>query len=238
MHLRQGVLHGGLVLVLFLGALAIPARAGMLGFPAARQRPRHFRIELAGDSFKEDLQDTRSAEATSGRALMTVVFGLTDWSEVFARFGVAEFNLDAALFNGSFGLAYGGGLRLRLLSSPLGVMGISGQYLRFTSDDDSSAGERVEGVWEEFDVAVGIGTKRLKVFEFYLGGAYHQSDVTLKLARTGARHTLGSEAPFRLFLGAHIYPLVDVPSGKFLVNVEARLVGETPQFTLGVQYAF
>ena len=49
---------------------------------------------------------------------------------------------------------------------------------------------------------------------------------------------LETDIPFRLLLGTHIFPLFDVPSGQFLVNIEARLIGETPQFTLGVQYAF
>jgi hypothetical protein len=238
MHLRPVMLCSSIWLTLMLGLLNIPASAGMLGFPAPQQQPWHMRFELAGDSFKEDLQNTGDAEATTGRALATVALGLTNWSEIFARFGTAEFNVHEALFNGNFGLAYGGGLRLRLLRLPLGVLGASAQYLRFTSNDDDVAGTRVEGEWKEVDVAVGIGTRRTGPFEFYAGGAYHQSDITLKTPSTGGRATLESKIPFRGFVGIHIYPLADVPSGKFLVNIEARFIGETPQVTLGVQYAF
>lgn len=238
MQLRQGVCRGSLWLALLLGLSGTPASAGMLGFPAARLQPLHVRFELAGDSFKEDLHNTENAEATTGRALATVALGLTNWSEIFARFGTAEFNIDEALFSGGFGLAYGGGLRLRLLPLPLGVLGASAQYLRFTSTDNDSAGVRVEGAWEEFDLAVGIGTRRTGAFQLYAGGAYHQSDITLTVPSTGRRTTLASEIPFRAFVGVHIYPLADIPGGHFLVNIEARFIGETPQVTLGVQYAF
>jgi hypothetical protein len=210
----------------------------MIGFPAARQQARHFRFELAGDSFKEELQNSGNIEASSGRALVTVAYGLTSWSEVFGRAGLAEFNVEDAAFQGNFGLAYGGGLRLRLLSLPLGDIGVTGQYLRFTSKDTDSTGARVEGEWEEFDFAIGIGTKRAGAFQFYFGGLYHRSDVLLKATATGIQTTMESEIPFRLFLGAHIYPLLDAAGGKLVVMIEARLIGETPQFTLGVQYAF
>lgn len=228
----------GWVLGLVFGWLFGSAHAGMIGFPAARLQQFHLSAGVAGDSFQEDLENSGDATATTGRALLTVGFGLTDWSEIFARVGVAEFNIDEALFSGKFGIAYGGGIRLRLLTVPAGMFGIVGQYLRFTSDDNNSAGARVEGEWEEYDVVVGFGTRRLGAFAFYIGGAYHHSEVTLETQGTGARTTLESKIPVRLLLGAHIFPLVDIPGGNFLVNIEARFIGETPQFTLGVQYAF
>jgi hypothetical protein len=212
--------------------------AGMLGAPVPRQQPLHFRFELAGDSFEEKLQNSEEAEASSGRGLMSVAFGLTNWSEIYVRAGLAEFNIDEALFRGDFGFAYGGGVRLRLLPLPFGTLGLAGQYLRFTSDDDNSVGDLVEGEWEEIDLALGIMTRRFGPFEFYFGGVYHQSEVTLERIPTGTRTTLDTEIPFRIFFGAHFYPLTDFPSGKFIITVEARVIGETPQFTLGVQYAF
>jgi hypothetical protein len=210
----------------------------MLGFPVPRQKPWQPRFELAGDSFLETFDTSGSPEASSGRALGTVALGLTPWSEIYGRFGVAEFNFDAALFSGDFGFAYGGGVRLRLLPLPFGTIGASGQYLRFTSNDNDSAGTRIDGEWEEYDVALGLGTRRFGGFEFYGGGAYHQSEIRLKVINSGLRHTLTSETPFRLFLGAYFYPLADIPSGNFAVFYEIRFIGETPQFTLGVQYAF
>jgi hypothetical protein len=39
-------------------------------------------------------------------------------------------------------------------------------------------------------------------------------------------------------VGVHIYPLTDFPGGQFVVNLEARFIGEIPQVTLGLQYAF
>jgi hypothetical protein len=120
---------------------------------------------------------------------------------------------------------------------PIGSFGITGQYLRFTSDDDRTLG-KVEGEWEEFDVTIGFGTRKFGVFTFYTGVVYHHSDITLDPQGTSARITLESEQPFRLLIGVRIFPLIDFPLGNFLVNVEARLIGETPQFTLGVEYAF
>jgi len=237
MCLRQWARTAWLLGMVF-GWLIGPVQAGMIGFPAAQLQTFHLSAGLAGDSFQEDLKNTGDATATTGRGLLTVGFGLTEWSEIFARVGVAEFNIDEALFSGKFGMAYGGGIRLRLFTLPIGMIGVVGQYLRFTSDDNDSAGARVEGEWEEFDVAIGFGTRRLGAFAFYVGGVYHHSDVTLETQGTGARTTLESNIPVRLLLGAHIFPLLDVPGGNFLINIEARFIGETPQFTLGVQYAF
>jgi hypothetical protein len=237
MQVRQRLWWGVLV-SLMLGCLSPPAFAGVIGFPVARLQPLHFRFELTGDSFQEDLQDTRDVRAPTGRALVTVAMGLTSWSEVYTRVGAAEFDITEALFNGNFGLAFGGGVRLRLFTLPFVTLGVSGQYLRFTSNDNASIGTKVDGEWEEFDVAAGVGTKRFGVFEFYGGAAFHHSDVTLTVQDTGARTALESEFPVRIFLGMNLYPLADFPRGRFLVNYEIRFIGEIPQFTLGVQYAF
>jgi hypothetical protein len=225
------------VLLLVWFSLATVAGAGTIGFPVPRQKPLHLRFELVGDSFKEQLNGIEDAEATTGRALVTTAIGLTSWSEVDARVGMAEFNVHEALFNGGFGFAFGGGIRVRLWQSPLGEVGLLGQYLRFTSDDSDSVGIRVEGKWEEFDAGFGVGTKRFGAFQFYAGGVYHRVDITLK-PENGSHRNLESEIPSRIFFGIHIYPLIDFPRGEFLVTIEARFIGETPQFTLGAQYQF
>lgn len=236
MVLKQWLIGGCLaVSLLCSGTLA---RAGTLGFPSARLQPWHVRVELVGDSFTEKLKDDIDAEAETGRALLTAAFGLTSWSEIYVRVGMAEFKVDEALFNGDFGFAYGGGMRLRLYSFPLGSFGVSAQYLRFTSDDDDSAGESINGEWEEVDLTVGIGTKQFGAFQFYAGGAFHYSDIVLDSDGSDDEVKLEADTPFRLLLGVHIYPLLDFPGGDFVINVETRLIGEIPQFTLGVQYAF
>jgi hypothetical protein len=127
MHLKRRRRSASILLVLLL-AWSGSAQAGMLGWPVPRQQPWHFRFELAGDSFRELLED--DAEASSGRALVSMAVGLTSWSEVYGRIGLAEFNLDEALFSGDFGFAYGGGLRLRLFPLPFGTVGAAVQYLR------------------------------------------------------------------------------------------------------------
>ena len=218
------------------------ALAGAIGYPAARQeRLLQVRLELTGDSFREDME----ADATgkefktgTGRGLVTVVAGLTDWSEIYARFGGGEFEIVGTGFNGSFGLAYGGGLRLRLLRFGWGVVGVTGQYLRFSSDDDDAGGVEAEGLWEEFDAALGIGTRRFETFQLYGGVAYHQSTVTLSGGEGVLESDFGSAVPVRGFAGVNFYPLVDFPARQFVVNVEARFIGETPQITLGLQYSF
>jgi hypothetical protein len=207
----------------------------MLGYPVPRQRPLHLRFELAGDSFQEYL-DSLDAKATSGRGLVTTAVGLTDWSEIYARFGMAEFNVRKTGFNGDFGFAYGGGARLRLFRLSWGSVGLTGQYMRFTNDDNNNVSR--EGTWEEVDVAIGLGSRRFGAFQFYGGGAYHQTDLTIRDKSTGTRMNFKSDIPGRLFVGAHIYPLTDFPGGQFVVNVEVRFVGEIPQVTLGLQYAF
>ena len=236
MHLRTRLVLSSLALCGLLHAVATTAVAGMLGYPVPRQRPLHFRFELAGDSFQETLDAFNNARATSGRGLVSTAVGLTDWSELYARFGMAEFNIRRAGFNGDFGFAYGGGVRVRLFRLSWGSGGLMGQYMRFRSDDINAAGR--EGMWEEVDVGFGVGSRRFGAFQFYGGGAYHQTDITIRDTTVGRRTTLKSDIPGRLFVGMHIYPLTDFPGGQFIVNVEARFVGEIPQVTLGLQYAF
>ena len=221
------------------------ALAGMLGYPAARQeRLLQMRLELAGDSFRQDVESRgpisvgEEFKAGTGRGLVTVVAGLTDWSELYARFGGGEFEIVGTGFNGSFGLAYGGGLRLRLLRFGWGAVGVTGQYLRFSSDDDDAEGAEVEGLWEEFDAALGVGTRRFETFQLYGGVAYHQSTITLSGGEGVLESDFESAVPVRGFVGVNFYPLVDFPAGHVVVNVEARFLGETPQFTLGLQYSF
>ena len=215
---------------------ATAAQAGWIGYPIPQSTPFWPRIEVAGDSFKIDLKSEGKSEATSGRALAGISFGLTPWVELYARAGLAEFNLDNADFKGDFGFAYGGGARLRIWELPFVKVGLLGQYLRFTSDDNDSAGRAVEGEWEAYDIGLGLGTSRFGAFQFYGGATYHVVDVTLKAPE--GRLTLEQDVPILAFVGLHIFPLTDFPRGEFLVNVEARFVGEIPQFTLGVQYQF
>lgn len=231
------------------------ALAGMIGYPAARQeRLLQVRLELAGDSFREVMESKgpfvagREFKIGTGRALMTVVAGLTDWIEIYARFGGGDFKgWDKGTeqkeqgFNGSFGPAYGGGLRLRLLQFGWGAVGVTGQYLRFSSDDDkvdNQEGYRVEGLWEELEAALGVGTRRFETFQLYGGVAYHQSRITFSGGESVLESDFESAIPVRGFAGVNFYPLVDFPAGHFVVNVEARFLGETPQFTLGLQYSF
>jgi hypothetical protein len=236
MHLTTRLLLVSVVLWCLLQALVTTAAAGMLGYPVPRLRPLHARIELAGDSFQETLDSLDNARATSGRGLLTVAFGLTNWSEIYARFGMAEFNVRRAEFNGDFDFAYGGGARLRLLQRSWGSVGLIGQYLRFDSDDNNNPNR--DGTWEEIDIGLGLGSRRFGAFQFYGGGVYHHTDITIRDKSLGTRTKLESEIPGRIFLGAHIYPLVDFPGGEFVVNIEVRFVGEIPQVTLGLQYSF
>jgi hypothetical protein len=236
MHLTTRLLLVSVGLWCLLHTLVTPAAAGMLGYPVPRLRPLHARIELAGDSFQETLDGLDNAKATSGRGLLTVAFGPTDWSEIYARVGMAEFNVRNTEFNGDFGFAYGGGARLRLFRLSWGSVGLIGQYLRFQSDDTNNPNR--DGTWEEVDIGLGLGSRRFGAFQFYGGGVYHNADITIHDKSTGIQTDLKSDIPGRIFLGVNIYPLVDFPGGEFVVNVEVRFVGETPQVTLGLQYSF
>ncbi len=223
-------------LVLLLWSV-VSVHAGYIGYPAARQPAWQPRIEVTGDSFKAHLEgEGQTPNATTGRALATISLGLASWVELFARVGLAEFNIADADFKGDYGLAYGGGIRLRVWDLPFVQVGLLGQYLRFISEDGNSAGLAIEGEWEAFDIGVGVGTRRFSAFQFYGGVTYHEVDISL--SSSVSRLNLKQETPVLAFVGVHIFPLVDFPRGEFLVNVEARFVGETPQFTLGVQYQF
>jgi hypothetical protein len=236
MHLTTRLLLVSVGLWCLLHTLVTPATAGMLGYPVPRLRPLHARIELGGDSFQETLDGLDNAKATSGRGLLTVAFGPTDWSEIYARVGMAEFNVRNTEFNGDFGFAYGGGARLRLFRLSWGSVGLIGQYLRFQSDDTNNPNR--DGTWEEVDIGLGLGSRRFGAFQFYGGGVYHNADITIHDKSTGIQTDLKSDIPGRIFLGVNIYPLADFPGGEFVVNVEVRFVGETPQVTLGLQYSF
>ena len=222
-------------LVLMLWSVA-SAQAGLIGYPLPRQTLFWPRIEVTGDSFKAHLKSDQEVKADTGRALATISFGLTPWIELYARAGLAEFNVDNANFKGDFGFAYGGGVRLRAWELPFLKIGLLGQYLRFTSDDSDSAGRAVDGEWEAYDIGLGFGTNQIGAFQFYGGITYHEVDVTLSAA--DGRLTLEQDIPVLAFVGFHIIPFVDFPRGEFLVNFEARFIGETPQFTMGLQYQF
>src|SRR5215813_8295505 len=107
MHLGTQLLLFSLARWCLLHTLATTAAAGMLGYPVPLQRPLHLRFGLAGDSFQETLNGLDNAKATSGRGLVTTALGLTGWSEIYARFGLAEFNVRRVAYDGDFGLAYG-----------------------------------------------------------------------------------------------------------------------------------
>lgn len=233
----------GVIVSIWVWCDAAPvALAGAIGYPAARQeRLLQVRIEVAGDSFRELMEPAGAAtqgeyKVGTGRALLTVASGLTEWSEIYARFGTAEFQIEGTDFNGSYGTAYGGGMRLRLLRFGWGVVGVTGQYLRFSSDDDEPS--QIGASWEEFDVALGAGTRRFGTFQLYAGAAYHLSRIELSGGEGALESDFQSAIPVRGFAGLNFYPLVDFPAGQFAVNVEARFIGETPLFTLGLQYSF
>ena len=238
MYLRQRLVWSGLLLLLLGIGWPHIVQAGMVGFPVARQEFLRLRVELAGDSFREELDGNRDPEATTGRVLASLAVGLASWIELYGRIGLGEFNIRRLGFNGDWRLAYGGGLRLRLAKFPIGSIGLAGQYLRFTSDDTNSAGESLDGEWEEIDAVLGFGTKQFGAFQFYFGAIYHRSDVTVENDRSNVRDTFDEDIPYRLVFGINLFPLLDFPRNEFLVNVEARVIGETPQVTLGVQYVF
>jgi hypothetical protein len=236
MHLNARLWVGSVVVLCLLHMLGSIAAAGTLGYPVPRLQPWHARIELVGDSFQETLDKLDNAKATNGRGLLTAAFAPTDWSEIYGRFGMAEVNVKRAGFNGDFGFAYGGGARLRLFRLSWGSGGLMGQYLRFQSDDNNNPNR--DATSEELDIALGLGSRRFGAFQFYGGGAYHKTKLNIRDNTTGTRLHLESDIPARLFVGVHIYPLTDFPSGEFVVNVEARFLGEIPQVTLGLQFSF
>ena len=236
MHLTPRLVLACLLGLLVYHALLTPARAGLIGFPTPRLQPFQFEVGLSGDSFKADLSGDGDARATTGRALVTLNLGLTPWSEVYARVGTAEFNIDEAVFSGGFAPAFGGGLRLRLWRLPYSDIGLIAQYLRFTSNDDDSAGASVDGTWEEFDVGLSLGTRRLGLFQLYTGVTYHQINITLDEPEDDI--SLHQRIPVIAFAGVLIYPFTDFPKGNFTVNIEFRLIGEIPQFTLGLHLQF
>ena len=233
----------GVIVSIWVLCVAAPAAlAGTIGYPAARQeRLLQIRVEVAADNFREVMQPAGVATEEeykfgTGRALLTIASGVTEWSEIYARFGTAEFQVEGTDFNGSYGTAYGGGVRLRLLRFGWGVVGVTGQYLQFSSSDDAPS--EIEASWEEFDVALGAGTRRFGTFQLYAGAAYHLSRVDLSGGDGVLASDFESAIPVRGFAGLNFYPLVDFPAGHFVVNVEARFIGETPQFTLGLEYSF
>ena len=233
----------GVIVSIWVFCDAAPAAlAGTIGYPAARQDGLlQFRVEVAGDGFRELMEPAGvptggEYKVGTGRALLTIASGVTEWSEIYARFGTAEFHIEGTDFNGSFGTAYGGGVRLRLLRFGWGVVGVTGQYLQFSSSDDEPS--EIEASWEEFDVALGAGSRRFGTFQIYAGAAYHLSRIDLSGGEGVLESDFESVIPVRGFAGVNFYPLVDFPAGHFVVNVEARFIGETPLFTLGLQYSF
>ncbi len=236
MHVKGQLRVWSVMILWVFHLLGSTVSAGMLGYPVPRLRQWHARLELAGDSFQETLDRLDKANATTARGLLTAAFAPTDWSEIYGRFGVADINVSRVGLNGDFGLAYGGGARLRLFRLSWGSAGLMGQYLRFQSDDNHNP--RRDATVDEVDVALGLGSRRFGAFQFYGGGAYHKATLNIRERNPTTKVRLESDIPARLFVGVNIYPLSDFPGGEFVVNVEARFLGETPQVTMGLQWSF
>jgi hypothetical protein len=143
--------------------------------------------------------------------------GLLDWINLYGTVGAARIYDDAG-FNGDLGLAYGGGLKVRFYQfEDVLTLGLSGQFFRYTSEDDNVAG--VNGnyklTWNEYDVALGAST-RIDITTFYAGGLLSIVDGDLSGSNFKESHRYG------VFLGGDAELLDD-----FRLGIEARFVSET-----------
>ncbi len=226
-----------LALSLFTLLLGFPvtALAGSIDNPTASLKKGSFAVGLELDLTSRDVKfsDKEIGERTR-RYLMKGSYGLLDWVNLYGTVGAGSIQDDIG-FKGDPGLAYGGGVKLRLYEYEDILFGLTGQFLRFTSHENDVAGINgltLKSTWNEYDVALGASTK-IAASSFYAGALFSKLDGELKTFSTNTQKAHFKEShPFGIFLGADAELMEQLRFG-----IEARLVNET-SFSVKLIYAF
>jgi len=228
-----------LALSLFTLLLGFPltALAGNIDNPTASLKKGSFAVGLELDLSSRDVKfSDKEIEERTRRYLMRGSYGLLDWINLYGTVGAASVR-DNTGFKGDPRLAFGGGVKLRLYEFEDFILGLTGQFLRFTSQENDVAGINgltFKSTWNEYDLALGASTKTT-ASSFYGGALFSKVDGELE---TSSTTNLPEKAHFKeshpvgIFLGA------DAELWEQLrLGIEGRLINEI-SFSVKLSYSF
>jgi hypothetical protein len=209
------------------------AMAGNIDIPTANLKRGSFSVGLEANISGRDVDySNKVINENAHTYLVKGSYGLLDRVNLFGKLGAGSIN-DNTGFEGHLGLAYGGGVKLHLYQyEDVFLLGLTGQYLRFTSQEDNVSGVNgltVKSTWNEYDIALGASTL-ISVANFYAGGLLSFVD--------GERETPSATAhfkqshPYGAFVGADA-ELID----HLRFGIEGRFFDET-SVSFKLSYAF
>ena len=232
-----GKIHKGLLLTvsLFTLLLVFPAIAiaGNIDIPTATLKKGSFSVGLELDISGRDVKySDKEINENTRTYLVKGSYGLLDRVNLFGTLGGGSIHDDTG-FEGDPGLAYGGGIKVHLYQyEDVFLLGLTGQFLRFTSQENNVSGVNgltLKSTWNEYDLALGASTT-LSVSNFYGGGLLSIVDGELK-SPSATAHFKQSHL-YGAFVGADA-ELID----HLRFGIEGRFFDET-SVSFKLSYAF
>jgi hypothetical protein len=230
------IIYKGLLLtvslfIIFFVFSAI-AMAGNIDIPTPTLKKGSFGLGLELDISGRDVKfSNEKINENSRRYLVKGSYGLLDRVNLYGTLGAGSINDDTG-FEGNPGLAYGGGVKLRLYEYEDIVFGLTGQFLRFTSQENDVAGINgltFKSTWNEYELALGASTK-ITISNFY--GGVLLSTVDGELETSTQKAHFKESHPLGIFLGGDAELMEQLRLG-----MEVRLIDETA-FSVKLSYAF
>lgn len=214
----------GLLLVWILSVQN--AEAGSIGRPTASGKAdtlSEFNLEY--DLVQRDLDTDELAfrgTATSERLLLQGVYGLTQYSDLYLRVGMADLETSARGFDGDLGPAFGGGGRWTVYQKGDLRLGFGIQFLEFFSSNGSVS---PRASWTEIESFLGGDLIGIDRFVPYFGITFSQ---VLGKFKNGP--PIRGNDFIGFFVGAEFHVF-----NQYYFSSEARIVSEN-SLTLRVHY--
>jgi hypothetical protein len=203
------------------------AEAGSIGRPTASGRTGTLsELNFEYDLVQRDLStdDLRfQGTATSERVLLEGIYGLSQYSDLYLRAGMADLETSSRGFDGDLGPAIGGGGRWTVYQRGDLKMGVGIQFLEFFSR--GGGGPSSSANWTEIESFLGGEIQGIERFIPYFGISFSQV-----LGRFKGGPAIRADNFIGLFVGAefHVY-------NQYYVSSEARIVNEN-SLTLRLHY--
>ncbi len=192
--------------------------AGAIGDPTASGKAPSFnQLGFEYNSVERDMKVEESrfgGDASSERLLLQGLYGVTPFTDLSLRIGMADLETSRRGFNGDPGIAFGGGARWTLFQTGDLRVGIGFQFLQFFSRDGGSQTPRV--TWTELESFFGGSFQGMERFTPYFGIAFSKAQGKLK-----GGSTIRSDDLVGLFVGAEFLIFQN-----YYLMTEARIIDE------------
>lgn len=214
--------------------------AGSIGDPTSRFWDRGYSLGFDYDfTIRPVLIAGQKGDVDVTSYQMTGAIGLWDRVSAFAKFGIGRVaDRDAGLFFSDMKLAYGGGVKVKLLDWEGIRIGGGGQYSEYNAGETATGnkpGLQIDVYWREVEGFGGVAYDGLRWFTPYVGAVY--SDVYGKrkesfMATPLPRQKIDEQNPLGIYFGVSARPRPWI-----LLIGEGRLVNQT-SFTFSAAYLF